>query len=310
MTKVGKILVFLNLMFSFLVGTFAVMSYTARTHWADGYEKLKKSYDVLKATNDANKGEADRVTKQLEVQNQTVAESLKKEGMLDPKVDPAEAGKQVAMLMKRQKEENETLRRELTRATKAATDANSETDKAKASVAALQANVDRREKDYKSQQVVLNDEIDRNTKLSKGINEMRDRAVAAEIQSKATKMRNEQLEEQLRIAAADILKARANGTRTTAAGLPSGINPPPDQVEGLIQRVEGNLVTLTIGGDAGLLKGHTMEVFGLGANSGYRGKIRLVEVTPKSAVGEVIGKLSSRIKPGDTVASSIMGKQR
>ena len=52
-----------------------------------------------------------------------------------------------------------------------------------------------------------------------------------------------------------------------------------------------------------------MDVFGLGTNAGYRGRVRLVEVTPTQAVAEVMGKLSAPIRVGDTVASSIMGKR-
>jgi hypothetical protein len=77
----------------------------------------------------------------------------------------------------------------------------------------------------------------------------------------------------------------------------------------LIRKVDGNLVTLTIGSDAGLKKGHTMEVFGMGANHGYRGYVRLVEVTHKSAVGQVESKLASPIRVGDTAAATIMGKR-
>jgi len=50
MTVVGKILVFLNLVFSLVVGAFAVMDYTARTHWSDAYKTLNARYDVLQSS--------------------------------------------------------------------------------------------------------------------------------------------------------------------------------------------------------------------------------------------------------------------
>jgi hypothetical protein len=53
-----------------------------------------------------------------------------------------------------------------------------------------------------------------------------------------------------------------------------------------------------------------MFVFGLGRDVGYRGEVKLVEVTPKMAVGQVIrGKQVSRIRVGDTVASDIMPRR-
>ena len=68
-------------------------------------------------------------------------------------------------------------------------------------------------------------------------------------------------------------------------------------------------MTLSIGSDSGLQKGHTMFVFGLGANAGYRGEIRVVDVSPKVAVGEIRGKLASRIRVGDTASSDIMPRR-
>src|SRR5262249_7525900 len=61
MTLVGKILVFLNLVFSLVVGAFAVMDYTARTHWADHAEKLKNQNATLRVTSEAFKKENDRL---------------------------------------------------------------------------------------------------------------------------------------------------------------------------------------------------------------------------------------------------------
>ena len=47
MTVVGKILVFLNLVFSLVVGGFAVLDYAARTNWARSYDDLKAQNQVI-----------------------------------------------------------------------------------------------------------------------------------------------------------------------------------------------------------------------------------------------------------------------
>lgn len=66
MTVVGKILVFLNLVFSLVVGAFAVIDYTARVHWADAYSKVKTQNDVLRSSSETYKREADQLAKEKE----------------------------------------------------------------------------------------------------------------------------------------------------------------------------------------------------------------------------------------------------
>jgi hypothetical protein len=52
-----------------------------------------------------------------------------------------------------------------------------------------------------------------------------------------------------------------------------------------------------------------MQVFRLGQNPRYLGRIKIVEVTPTQAVGQADGRLLAPIQVGDRVASSIMGGQ-
>lgn len=85
--------------------------------------------------------------------------------------------------------------------------------------------------------------------------------------------------------------------------------PPPNDVEGVVKQVspEG-LVSISLGSDAGLLKGHTLEVFSLSPTQ-YKGRITIVEVSPHEAVGRVTdAKQIKRIQPNDKVASRIVAK--
>jgi hypothetical protein len=88
-------------------------------------------------------------------------------------------------------------------------------------------------------------------------------------------------------------------------------NPPGDQVEGLIKQVDSSgLVTISIGSDAGLAKGHTLEVFRLSdkpSESKYLGTIRILDVTAKQAVGQPVGRLFATPRSGDRVASRLPG---
>jgi RNA polymerase sigma factor (sigma-70 family) len=79
----------------------------------------------------------------------------------------------------------------------------------------------------------------------------------------------------------------------------------PNPVEGLVRGVEGNLVKISLGSDAGLSTGQTLEVFRLGSNPAYIGRIKLVDVRARESVGQVMGRPMKAIEAGDRVASRI-----
>jgi hypothetical protein len=309
MTAVGKILVILNLVFAFVVGTFAVMTYIARTHWADQYTKLQASHQVVKASGEAYKAEADKAAEREKAYNKAMMDFGKRDAVLNDKQDPNKAAEAAVKLLKKRQDETVALTADLKREKERSDLFERDMNKYKAAMTVAQADVGRRQADVEKLREVLADETKRNTELVKGVNYMRDRAVAAEIESKSFKDRNGQLETQLQDVARDLARIKASGGRPASTAQASGRNPPPEAVEGLIQRVDGNLVTLSIGSDAGLQKGHTLYVFGLAGNTGYRGQVKLVDVTPKVAVGEVMGKLSGRIRVGDTASSDIMPRK-
>ena len=89
-------------------------------------------------------------------------------------------------------------------------------------------------------------------------------------------------------------------------------NPPTEKIEAVIQQVSksGNLVLLAVGSDAGLQKGHTLEVIRLSKNAPkYLGRIRIVEVGPFTAVGIVIDSgRKVEVRVGDKVMSNLQKK--
>jgi WD40 repeat protein len=85
-------------------------------------------------------------------------------------------------------------------------------------------------------------------------------------------------------------------------------NPPPENLEGKVKSVDPNgLMTLTIGKDAGLQKGHTLELFRVAPKPQYLGTVVILEVTDKEAVARPVGKLTTPPLSGDNVASKIVG---
>jgi hypothetical protein len=90
-------------------------------------------------------------------------------------------------------------------------------------------------------------------------------------------------------------------------------NPPSENVEGVVKRVEesSGLMTISIGSDAGLAKGHTLELFRLAEEprqSKYLGTVRILEVSAKESVAQPVGRLADKPKVGDHVASQLRGK--
>jgi hypothetical protein len=133
----------------------------------------------------------------------------------------------------------------------------------------------------------------------------RDRATAAQIEAAALKQRNDQLVVELEKVTRELRKAREERQPAPPPKNPPK-NPPPDEVEGLVKEVtKDGLVRLSIGSDAGLLKGHTLEVFRLKPAALYLGSLRIIDVKPTEAVGQLIGPARGQVEVGDHVSSRI-----
>ncbi|GBD36669.1 Ribonuclease Y [bacterium HR36] len=84
--------------------------------------------------------------------------------------------------------------------------------------------------------------------------------------------------------------------------------PPAHNVRGQILRIGGNgLIEISIGGDAGLMKNHTLEVFRLEPQPAYIGRVVVLEVEPHRAVAQFINREQAKqARVGDQVASRVI----
>jgi hypothetical protein len=290
MTAVGKILVFLNLVFSLVVGAFVVLIYMARTNWVHEYNTLKAQNGVLVASADTYRNEA--------VKAQQEADAKVNKGLADLKNVQADLQTELTV--------NANLSKELDKLKQQNTK-----DNAQASLSMTE--VTKRQEDVSKLREQLKKETEANNVLVKKNTELQDATLAAQIERKATQDMNNRLEAQLQRMAKDMARMRATGGGGgTATARGSSKNPPAESVEGLVKNTDSSgLMTLTIGSDAGLTKGHTLELFRLNpsapSQSRYLGTVRILEATATQAVAQPVGRLTAPAQPGDRVASRILG---
>src|SRR5262245_59890243 len=97
MTVVGKILAGLNLVFSLIVGAFAVLSYTASSNHAEGGKQWKERYEVQNRTSEALKKENDELREQQQAFRTELASLAVKQGIKDVDAKQGKDAKDLAV---------------------------------------------------------------------------------------------------------------------------------------------------------------------------------------------------------------------
>jgi len=271
MTVLGKILVFINLVFSLIVGALVVVIFMTRTNWSIELGKAQTNRAIEQSNNQVIKQDYDKLVAERDTfLAQNTAEKKKIQDDLNN-------------TLVREKDVSDKLIAEEKKSTKL-----------DAAVQAALLEVKRRQEDVNKMRDTLNGEIDKNTRLVKEKAEQQQAMVQAQLGEKTAVERALRLEGQLQDLARDNPRLKAGGGVATAS-LPRGPgvkNPPSGSVEGLVRGVSGNMVSLTIGSDAGLQKGHTLDLFRLDripANSKWLGTVRIIDVRATEAVAEPDG---------------------
>lgn len=87
-----------------------------------------------------------------------------------------------------------------------------------------------------------------------------------------------------------------------------GVSVPP-KVQGVILQVNNtnDKAVLSIGSDDGLVVGHELVAYRTGADAGYLGKLKIMEVEPNRASAVVVNKTyqGKRLQEGDIVSSTL-----
>lgn len=289
MTAVGKILVFFNLIFSLIVGAFVVTVYIAQSHWAAEYKELSDRYAVSEASNAAYQSQQKQIDGDADAKAKKTADTLKA-AVADAQAKGAAADKARDNLSLAQKK----------------------IDASDVVLASARAEVEKRQTESEATRKLLKEETDKGLQLVKDIGKEHDQMVAWKIRAESAELRKGELEKENDKLAHDNQKLTVNGGQLVTSIKKDGPNPPLDSVEGLVREVSpSGLVRITIGSDAGLVKGNTLEVYRLNTlvpdQSKYLGRIKIIEVTATEAVGQPINRTSAPLQPGDTVSSKILG---
>jgi hypothetical protein len=286
MTWTGKIFTFVVLFLSLFQGAFMIFVYAQRTRWASKYEELDTKYKVAQSNVDQYAKERDDAVRDGD---KRVAEVKKETKKIQDDYD--------AQLVELKKHQAAEQQRQLA------------LQQTNAAVQKAQLEVQRMQADLQQMTLTLNKQLDENKKLVDLNNTLRQDKIQSDVALSALRDRTNGLEKQLEDIARETARSKVSAVGGTGARY--GPNPPTEKIEGLIRQTDqSGLVKITIGSDAGLVKGHTLEVFRLSNipdQSKYLGRIKIIDVSATEAVGQPMGRMAAPLQVGDTVASRILG---
>lgn len=289
MTVFGKILVFLNLLFSVVTGALIVFVFTTRSNWVAAYNDARTKAEATELAYRAEKAAHDNDRKQAEQTFTALAEDKKKvDEQLRITQDEAQRERDRALTQTNLNNTAATNSQRL----------QAELDQNRAEREALVA-----EKESLRKRIVA---------LQVQHDEQRQIAVTADLQAKNLVQRVNNLLRQV-----EELTARNRELEAAAPGGGGGgtvgprsvtdepVKSAPPGVRGQVTGVGPTFAQINIGGDSGLSIGNRLIVFR--ANE-YVGDLDLTAVEPKAAVGKFTpARRTAKIEKGDSVITSFGG---
>jgi hypothetical protein len=290
MNLIGKIFTVLIIVMSLVFMGLTMAVYSTHTNWravvmnpadqvtADKPLGLVYVLEEQKAKNDELKDQLDRAKETLDIERADKRQVLAK---LENENDEL-------------KRERDLQEQELGRLKQQVREAVAAMDATQKTLAGLRTDVDTLRTDLEAARTDRRQQFDKVVQLTDDLHQ-------AVNEQKALKERNTQL-------AADYSKALEVLRKFNLEPDPAVYEGIPDNVEGLVTAVRpGGLLEIDIGKDDGLLPGHKIEVYRLGANANtYLGRIEITDVSADKAVAKVIPEfLKGAIQVGDHVKSSL-----
>jgi hypothetical protein len=286
MTTMGKILVFINLLFAVLVMALITVAFVTKTDWAAGhaFEVKEKNKAQANYLNEVNK------SKELEKEkNLLLAQSDGSIADLKSKLELSEKVKVDAEA-------------KLLEANKRVDDLDARVKQATAAMEGMKVEIKSLDDRLgESQQLIL--------KLGLDNKKYKAEAIKATTDLQSALDRSDQLLQKL--VEADKKISFLEGDAAAKAGQRELKNPPPDDIRGRVTVTDdtSGYVTINLGSDNGVSKGNTLEVYRLKPRPQYVGTMRVYDVRPNEAVGKLMGTgPRGKILKDDEVASRILGQ--
>ncbi len=309
MTTLGKILTVLVLLFSLALGALLIFLYISRVNYANAYKKWRAEAELAQADAKGWKEKAEQSDKR----DSTITGDLKKASGNVKDADPSTvAADKVRTEAETREKKILSLEAQVDGLNKSLLVEKKKNDEYDAIVKAHQLESEQNLKDKVEVKEQLKKANEANTILQVAANKAREEKVKAEIQAGALLETNKDLVtrgQELAIELTKTKKALLTGNTGTAGVTTlttNTRNPPPFAVDGKVLAVSDDLVEISIGSDAGLVVGHTLDAFRLSPKPLSLGMIRLIRVEPTRSVGQVVGKSTSPLQRGDDVASKLV----
>lgn len=165
-------------------------------------------------------------------------------------------------------------------------------------IEALRKAVEKLQAELRDRQKLILDLEKQNTELTR-------LALAKQTELAAVTERLQRVTEQLEQLSREV--ARLQGKQAEPGK--NAANPPAEPVRTVVKAVNDGLMTIAAGSDAGLQRGHTLEVYRLKPKPEYLGRLVIVDVRPNEAIGKLMGPAKQPIQVGDEVTSILPEKK-
>jgi len=280
MTLVGKILVIIIMVFALFFLALSTVVFTTATNWRDENAKVKKSKDDLQKKLQQAQAEYDAQKNVLQIAVAARAKAVKDAEARIADLTTQNNRRQTEI--QEQRKNVATALEEVRRTQDEAEARIAEAQKLRETLSAVQTQAN----EFKLRQTELNDQI---------------RILQRELEG--AKENNQDLRDKVAILQGALSKA---GLPTESASYVA-LNVPP-AVEGYVKRVDAKntRVEISVGSNDGLIAGHELYVFRTDPKPEYVGKIRIRDVDPNQAVGDVINRYQGKkIREDDRVTTQI-----
>jgi hypothetical protein len=300
MGAVGKILVFLNLIFSVVTSGLIVMVFTTRTSWKAEFEKVKNVALVAEAAYKSEKLARDNDLRSRDSQIKSLAEE---KGVLTSQhADDAKAIADLRKDVSKAQADNATQVATNTALSNELGSLKSERDTlTKQAVALRNKNIEQQKEINDQKQIATNNKIEADAQTAK----------AQRLLNRVEELERNNTQ----------LTSRLNALGGGGAGGSSSsiLNPPPTpaprDVKGTVRAVgTTGLTVVNLGSDSGISAGNKLEVYRVDADnparSVYLGELVISRTEPKQAVGQFYPKNVARPdqrlpKVGDIVSTTL-----